>query len=695
VKKSVTSERDTIYLVEQKLLELGYSKDNIQFDVQTPLGRRADIVIFEKNEPKVVIEVKSADTYLPDSDSELKYFPAARQAQSYAKELGALHFVVSNGFLFRWFITDEDGLPKLLEHPVLQTSMPPFETEKGKKKIVQVLYNLADQGRDYLSFDSLFLNLGSALLAYFEHIENASTFFQKENLNITEKQIVNTDFISSAYSTFNEVSLKTYPGDLLVDAIDEFLQVYITDIKMGAFRLPNWLTKFMIDLSQIQPSEKFLDIYSNVGDGAIAAYRVRKDIPIYSLSSTQLSYLWDKVKRVAIGMKSQDVIWVDAESFDSISFEGGIEKILVAPPFNARISDKDNQLQRSENFYLERAIDFLANEGRIVAIVPENFLIAGSQQKFRLFLISKLHLRAVISLEQFLPNTDVKASVLVLDKLNEAPKNGILMAELTSADIKQSLTTNKNKQIAELVKLLREHLNGNTPAKTPKKSVVTESELVQNQSWSVKRFLEPTIDMPVTAYPLAKLFDLSRIIRGADITIDVDGNLPLIGPAAIRAFDIDPTKLDLTSEKKISLAKSTPKRTKTNDILIHAIGPHRGQAALVTEEFDSFLVSRHLLIVSLESKTVLPEYLVIALNSTFVRKQIYNLSTGSVISGLTPRNVQQLSLPLPALSEQLQIIQQVNDIRSRQDALQANLIEAQNQLETLLDTFYSQGENNG
>jgi len=689
------NERQLFFRVEQRLIEFGYSKDSIQFEFKTPLGRRADIVIFENDKPKIVVEIKGENALLPEKDTELKYHPATRQAQSYAKELHAPFFVVTNGADFRWFTADEDGRPKLLQYPILPQMHVSQGAELGKNKILQILYSLADQSRDYLSFDSLFTNLGVAFLYYFENKEHFVISDFDKYFNFLEGAKLDKDFITQAYSTLYQADLKSYSRILVVQAIDEFLQIYVTDIRLAQFKLPNWLTSFMVDLSSIENSIGFLDIYSNFGDGTVSVNQKIQDVPIYSFSFTSFAYLWDRVKRTILGLNNKNLWLVSPKTMSNVSLPSPVDRILVAPPFGGRFESENRQIQSSEVFFIEESLYLMGKTGFIVTIVPESFLFSASQEKFRSYLLERCRLCTIISLEQFLPKTGIKANILILEKQEERAFGNVLMSELTSSDVKEISSNNQSSRLKEILDLHYRHLSGQILAKSEKIALVPEVDLLNSKSWTVKRFLIKETETLVSAYPTRNLSEICRVTKGANITLDDEGDLSVIGPSAVRAFFIDPISLDKTSKKKVALAKINPKYAKHHDILIHAIGPHRGETALVTSEFDGLLVSRHMLIVSVDAQEVIPEYMVIALNSSFVRKQVYNISTGSVIAGLTIGNFIDIMIPLPPIEEQQRVVEEVNLIRARMSEFQSRLKDTEVELETLLDSYYTSGGNNG
>ncbi len=63
--------------------------------------------------------------------------------------------------------------------------------------------------------------------------------------------------MANADLTLTRADIKAYSGSVLVQAIDEFLQLSLTNIRLAQFKLPVWLTNFMVDLAKIETSKGY------------------------------------------------------------------------------------------------------------------------------------------------------------------------------------------------------------------------------------------------------------------------------------------------------------------------------------------------------------------------------------------------------------------------------------------------------
>jgi restriction endonuclease S subunit len=218
---------------------------------------------------------------------------------------------------------------------------------------------------------------------------------------------------------------------------------------------------------------------------------------------------------------------------------------------------------------------------------------------------------------------------------------------------------------------------------------------LDDKCWAVD-FYNPSVQIELNSeYPLYTLQDLAAIRKGSPLTLDKEGTIPVIGPGAIRSLFIDPSSLDRTTEIRIP-PKSVV--TQANDVLIHAVGPYRGQAALVEPDLINYLVSRNVIVLQDISPKVLPAYLATVLNSGFVRKQMEDKSTGAVLAQLSIRKLVDIKIPVPDLTTQNHIVDKVSSTRRKlieteQQALvvQSALKEQQESLRSLLDNIHLSG----
>lgn len=722
------TEKPSYRILLSTLLDLGYPESSIQSEVTTLYGRRADLVVYEFEKPKIVFEIKnslrfSSITATLETEDKLKFDPSVRQAQQLAQEMKAPYFAVSDGVAILWFDVDQEtGRPKLLANPVLPKVKDDGSGKITKNQILKILFNLADSGRDFFPTQEYSIRVGVVLLARLltekddSKLENL-LLIETSKLEDYDKVFRNLDihsyesdgrFYAQAFFELNKIHLFEIPPVDFVAAIDDFIQLAVGKHNLGEFKLSKWTSDFLARLLLVNAAENLLDIYSNFGDGVYAINNLSKDVHIGSATSHSTSYVWDKVKRLILGLDPDDVLYIPRISIDEQievfrqTFKH-YDKILVLPPFGGRpLTNENTAFRKSEEIFFDLSLKLVKPGGRVVAVVPENLLFSSTSTTFRTYLSETAWIRAIISLEQFLPNFGIKASIVVVDKKNRENQGGnILMCRITKKDIglvsdpDSSLLDSDH--IKKILKLYESHMQ-NTVLQSEKSIWFTPTDKLESYSWAVD-YYDPSSQIETNSeYPLFALDQLASLRKGSPLTLDKYGDLPVIGPGALRSFSIDSAKLDKTTGGNLP---KNPVVSQIKDILIHGVGTYRGQAALVEPGFENCFISRNIIVLRDISAIVSPPYLVIALNSAFVQRQLEDRATGSVFSQFSVEKLKDLQIPVPSLEKQNWLIEKVSATRQKvleyeQQVLitQSALKEQVNTLNNILENIHLGGGEN-
>jgi predicted type IV restriction endonuclease len=113
-------EHEVVYKdIREYFRNLGYTETMFEGDVafsnQFSNVSKVDLIVKQANEPFIVVEVKLSKMFENIDNEKLKYDPSVRQVQTYAMSLGAPYYVVTNGNVFLWFDTSEDGRPRKID----------------------------------------------------------------------------------------------------------------------------------------------------------------------------------------------------------------------------------------------------------------------------------------------------------------------------------------------------------------------------------------------------------------------------------------------------------------------------------------------------------------------------------------------------------------------------------------------------
>ncbi|WP_228028940.1 restriction endonuclease subunit S [Leptospira borgpetersenii] len=137
---------------------------------------------------------------------------------------------------------------------------------------------------------------------------------------------------------------------------------------------------------------------------------------------------------------------------------------------------------------------------------------------------------------------------------------------------------------------------------------------------------------------------------------EIDGAIPSIGAEHLNndgGFNLKNIKY---IPKKYFKELSTG-IIKTEDILIVKDGATTGKTSFVSSgfPFTEAAVNEHVFILKLDKQLANPQFVFQFLRSKVGRKQILNDFRGATVGGISKRFVEIVQVPLPPLSEQIQI----------------------------------------
>lgn len=706
--------------VQTYLEGLGYSKYLLSSDVRTNYNESIDFVVYSNETPYIAVEIKSdKQLFNTKTQDELRFNPYVRQVQAYATILNAPYYLLTNGTSFLWFTTDDMGHPELLSSPV----RPSEKRSLSEYNVTRLLQELRDfffrngvsSPRDeaaIIIYAKLLYEQGDPRLE--EGLINSRGEYNPSSrsnlISIPLQEILQDSYYAHrsrynertyytrAFEIINRISFREVIPQTLLQALDK---VFIGEqVQNDGPRVPRWLADFLVRLSQIRQHDTILDIYCNYGDIAAAVLlssesEQNQSANIVGISPDATSALWAQIQQIILskGKNTNNIRLSNTPPYEfwNRGFELFIEEqdprpthIISAPPFGVRFDTREARIysalqgvNQSEDLYLELAMNWIQDNGRITAIVPEGLLVSGNRRNIRELILKHMQITAIISLGPFLPHSKVKSSILILDKKhNEEPYDILLyhIGEITNPNTFDSRTIS---QIAEALNTIEQWSVKRKHDANPN-SMILPSNMLDINNMAVPHYMATsTVNNDATSqYATASLGSLTieRIRWGSKIRLDPDSSLPVIGPGMIRPMTLDHEKIDRT--RKNNIPRNAP-RVQVGDIVLHGIGTHLGAAALVEENLEGTLISQHVMLIRPDTKKVIPEFLAIALNSNFVSSQVGLTKGGSVIQGLKVTELPNIIVPLPSIAIQHFLIQRMRKARDEMSLAQDKLKEAE------------------
>lgn len=693
------------------LMGLGFPDWAVEPEVSTHRGQRADFVIYrEDKRPLAVVEMKFRDRDYPKRDeSKIRFHPYVRQVQVIADQLRAPYYLLTNGDSFLWFTTDKSGWPRLLDEPIT----PELIFEAGRYQLSKE--NLVRALQEFQSFlfwkagiarseETAVLilaklmsetgddNLQQILLGSSDDQTQLSLFYPPLVLSNLLSQLIqrdkNTKHLAEAFYLLQEISFRDADPEDVLKAFDETL--LSPQMTQDRLRVSRWLADFMVRLARIGEGDIVLDLCSSYGDVLAAAKLHTNETSLWGITDLQRPAVWAQIQQLVLGNRQQALLLGDRLPYDVWKSKKIPQPncIVTAPSFGGKINEDSGMslLYRSgvrhiEDLYAELALEWVAPHGRVVMLVPETLLSAGGKRAItREMLIYGARLRAVISLASGLlsPYSALKSSILVFDKETSAESYEMFMARV---DEFEEEDTFDSREIPELRRVLEQFSRWEEEAVVEnfENAQIVKTSDVDFGNLSVTSYLHEALDQKQkSTFPLVSLLDVSgQVRRGVTIKLRKYGDVPVIGPAAIRSLQLIPSGIKKTSS--VDLPPNAP-TVKAGDVIINIISDHLGEAAIVDPSIAGSYISGHVVLVRPDRSKIQPEYLAIALNGEHVQRQITQLFTGSLIKGLPLKKITKITIPLPSPAVQRQIVDIVNRAQTALD-------NAKNELSTLETKF--------
>jgi N-6 DNA Methylase/Type I restriction enzyme R protein N terminus (HSDR_N)/Type I restriction modification DNA specificity domain len=688
-------ERSNLYsLVRRYLANLGYKDPLLATEVpmkETQEIKRGDLVVYDHNRPYIVIEVKPDIPDKKDSDL-LKFHPHVRKLQSYATTLGAPYYLLTDGISFLWFMTDASGRPMLLDAPIFSTEITETHTQPSKETVLrslrslkQHLYGLGTQETELATLIIL-----AKLLSERGDNQLKQRILDREpisstplNLSLFELSISlythgDKKYLQVAFDILSNISFSSASPHDLLSSLDEVFFHRHYDL-----RIARWLSNLLFRLGQVQPQYGYTisDIFCNTGNILAAAGLALKEVSLWGLCPNIPSALWTQLQQVVIDSHKWSVLVEKIPPYHMLHSPLLTEPthIITVPPFGEKLDMRElnSQLLLSgvnqiEDIYLELAINWVKLQGRVIMLVPEGLLFSTGKRKItRRFIRDNVRITAIISLESgaLLPYSGIKTSILVLDKVTDLDDYEVFMAQVKEIAIKDTFDCLEIPQIANILEDF-ERWTISKQIKSDSLSWVVPINNLDLDNLTVKRY-KPSEDSASkqfkSSYQTIPLRQLTKLIkRGVNIKLDTTGSVRVIGPAVIRPMMLDTHSLGQTTEEKLPPQSLT---VQIGDILLNNISTYLGVAAVANEEVEGSYISRHVILIRPDTSQVLPGYLAAAINSEYVKPQLQQRATGSIMPTLSLERLADVTIPVPNLHVQQRIIDTID--KARNDLLQA------------------------
>ncbi|RCK74531.1 MAG: Type I restriction-modification system, DNA-methyltransferase subunit M [Ignavibacteriae bacterium] len=527
-------------------------------------------------------------------------------------------------------------------------------------------------------------------------------------------------------------------SERLGDAFEYLLSVLGSQGDAGQFRTPRHIIDFMVEIVAPKKNELILDPACGTAGFLISAYKyIMRENTSEKYRSSNGNGRGDLLtpeerKKLLTNFKGYDISpdmvrislvnmylhgFVNPQIFeyDTLTSEDRwneyADVILANPPFmtpkggikpHKRFSVQSN---RSEVLFVDYIAEHLTPTGRAAVIVPEGIIFqsANAYKQLRKMLVEN-YLYAVVSLPAgvFQPYSGVKTSILLMDKVLSKRTDSILFIKIENDGFDlgaQRRPIDKN-DLPDALQVIREYIdkvrNGkadefNADEKPCSALLVKKEKLAENGEYNLTGDRYRVVEKRKhQKWPMVKLGDLEKqgkiqFLRGQGISkkdIVENGKNKCIHYGEIYTLyqPIIKNVISRTNyEGKIF--------SKKGDVLIPSTTTADAMGIAVARSLneDNIIIGGDINIVRTENKFILSDYLALLISSSPLKDNLATYAKGVNIMHISNSDIKNLTLPLPPLEVQQEIVAEIEGYQKIIDGCRQVIDAWKPDIETYLD----------
>lgn len=495
----------------------------------------------------------------------------------------------------------------------------------------------------------------------------------------------------------------------LGNAFEYLLSIMGSQGDAGQFRTPRHIIDMMVEIVDPKKNETILDPACGTAGFLISAYRhilaqnkdedgkstltaddrkrLTENFAGYDISP-------DMVRLSRVNMYLHHFTKPKISEYDTLTSEEKwddcYDVVLANPPFmtpkggimpHSRYRVK---AKRSEVLFVDYIAEHLNPNGRAAIIVPEGIIFQSSNayKELRKYLVNNDLLYAVISLPAgvFNPYSGVKTSILLIDKLFSKFKDEILFVKLNNDgfDLGAQRQPKKGSEIPEIVRIVKKYHADLDPQIADDEILqhtlvtIAPKEQIAEQDYVLvgERYLSNS--MPEGTYKMVSLGDKSlfRVESGGTPSSDIpeywDGNIrwaTLVDlPAANLITELKDTERTISP---LGLEKSSAKLLPSGTVLVSTRATI-GRVAIAECETATNQGFKNIIVI--DDTKVSNRF--VAYMMTALADRMVSLASGGTFKEISKSNFLTLSIPLPPLEKQEQIVAELDGYQKIVDGAQ-------------------------
>lgn len=486
----------------------------------------------------------------------------------------------------------------------------------------------------------------------------------------------------------------------LGNAFEYLLSIMGSQGDAGQFRTPRHIIDMMVEIIDPKKNETILDPACGTAGFLISAYRhilaqnkdedgkstltaddrkrLTENFAGYDISP-------DMVRLSRVNMYLHHFTKPKISEYDTLTSEEKwddcYDVILANPPFmtpkggimpHSRYRVK---AKRSEVLFVDYIAEHLNPTGRAAIIVPEGivFQSANAYKELRKYLVDDGLLYAVISLPAgvFNPYSGVKTSILLIDKSFARLKDEILFVKLNNDgfDLGAQRREIEGSEIPEIIRIVPKYHADLEPQTADDEILqhplvtIASKEQISKQDYILVGERYSSNSMPEGKYKVVSLGDKSlfQVESGGTPSSDIpeywDGNIrwaTLVDlPAANLITELKDTERTISP---LGLEKSSAKLLPAGTVLVSTRATI-GRVAIA--EYETATNQGFKNIIVLDDSNISNRF--VAYMMTALTDRMVSLASGGTFKEISKSNFLTLSIPLPPLTIQEQIVSELDN----------------------------------
>ncbi|MCB9251724.1 MAG: N-6 DNA methylase [Flavobacteriales bacterium] len=425
----------------------------------------------------------------------------------------------------------------------------------------------------------------------------------------------------------------------------------------GEFIQPLELTRFMCGLADLEKDAKVFNPFAG-----LASFGVFLDHSqdYFGQELNQKTWALGALRLMAYERPVSSIFVCDDSILHWPDQSEKFDVIMSNPPFGMRIthhySEMESNIKTIEHFLIEKGVQSLKQNGKLIALLPQGFLFRGMQDKrLREHLVEEDLIDTIISLPGgLLLNTGIPLIILVLGR------NKKLRGKVKFVDASKFVISKGPREKVLNDYSLNSFIHSDKVDDNVVKIVYNEQVRNNDYNLSVARYFHKQIDG-------VKLGDILEFVRGQR------GNQPETGKL-IRIRDLKDDKVDFTLD--ISSVEETELRRPaihlvSESCLLLAMRWRTLKPTYFEYKGEPIFRSQDILSFKVNEAIVDNAYLINELHADYVQEQVETYRLGaSVIPFIRKDDLMEVVIKLPPIEEQRAKMQGIYELSDKISKLQ-------------------------